>query len=44
MQKNYKEILGISLSVAGLCLPEKSRISYEYIQNAEIERDTKERN
>jgi hypothetical protein len=43
MQTNYKEIIGISLSVAGLCLPEKSRISYKYIQHAEIERDRKER-
>jgi hypothetical protein len=43
MQKNYREILGISLSVAGLCLPEKSGISYKYIQNAEIERDRKDR-
>jgi hypothetical protein len=43
MPTNYKKILGISLSVAGLCLAEKSGINYEYIQNAEIERDSKER-
>jgi len=44
MQTNYTEILVISLSVAGLCLPEKSGVSYEYIENAEIERERKERN
>jgi hypothetical protein len=43
MPTNYKEILGISLSVTGLCLPEKSGINYKYIQNAAIKRDSKER-
>jgi len=43
MPTNYKKILGISLSVAGLCLPEQSGMSYEYIRNAEIKRDSKER-
>jgi hypothetical protein len=42
MQTNYKGILGISLSVAGLCLPDKSGISREYIRNAEFGTDRKE--